>query len=501
MGLLAFARELVRFFYAYVSLPSQAPMLGWMRKGSPSEGPGLKAQFAKLQGFHDLARDVIRRGVECDSKKQANNAASFYLRGLEVLQEGLNLPIAANINGSDEVQRLVDAMQRWKVQVTERLESVTGAKPSGASSDRPSPASYADWLASGTEKKKKPATTPRSTSGPASVQRTTSANGRAAAPPQRRVMSSGGSVSATGGQSRAEVKGVPQDLVRRIEEEIVDSTGSVKWDDIAGLQQAKNTLTEMVLLPTLRGDLFKGLRAPPRGLLLFGPPGNGKTMLAKAVAAEAKATFFSISAASLTSKWVGEGEKLVRALFAVAKQRQPAMIFIDEIDSILSARSASEHDASRRLKTEFLVQFDGVMSSDEDRIIVMGATNRPEELDEAVRRRLVKRIYIPLPDAPARRALLDHVLRGQAVRMSERDLARLVAETDTYSGSDLHALCREAAMEPIRELGSRITTVELDQVRPLVYSDFTKALRVIRPSVSRDQLQRYEKWNRDFGSL
>lgn len=228
MGLLAFAQELVRFLYAYVSLPSQTPMLNWMRKGSPAEGPGLKAQLAKLQGFHDLARDVIRRGVECDSKKQTNNAASFYLRGLEVLQEGLNLPLAANIDGSDQVQRLVDAMQRWKVQVMERLESVTGAKTAGGSSERPSPASYADWLASGTEKKKKPATTQRSTSGPALVQRTTpalqrsaSANGRAAVP-QRKVTTSGGATPASGGQSRVEVKGVPPELVRRIEEEIVD---------------------------------------------------------------------------------------------------------------------------------------------------------------------------------------------------------------------------------------------------------------------------------------
>jgi hypothetical protein len=219
MGLLERVADLSRLV-AFLYSNFEASMLGWMRKGSAGEGPSLKSQQAKLQGFHDLAKDVIRRGVECDGKKQTSNAASFYLRGLEILQEGLSLPVAANIDGSDEVQRLVDTMERWKTQVMDRLESVTGSKPSsGGSSERPPSASYADWLASGTEKKK-PAATKRSTSGPPSVQRSLSSNSRGTAPP-RKVQSSAGSLPA-GGQSRAEMKGVPQDLVKRIEEEIVD---------------------------------------------------------------------------------------------------------------------------------------------------------------------------------------------------------------------------------------------------------------------------------------
>ncbi|ERN19465.1 hypothetical protein AMTR_s00069p00187480 [Amborella trichopoda] len=248
-------------------------------------------------------------------------------------------------------------------------------------------------------------------------------------------------------------------LVEIINDVIVDRSPSVKWEDVAGLVSAKQALLEMVILPTKRRDLFTGLRRPARGLLLFGPPGNGKTMLAKAVASESEATFFNVSASTLTSKWVGEAEKLMRTLFAVAIARQPSVIFIDEIDSIMSTRLANEHDASRRLKSEFLVQFDGVTSNPNDLVIVIGATNKPQEIDDAVLRRLVKRIYVPLPDASVRRLLFKHQLKGQSFSLPDDDLEKLVMETDGYSGSDLQALCEEAAMMPIRELGPNILTV------------------------------------------
>ncbi|KAJ6722782.1 SPASTIN [Salix koriyanagi] len=257
---------------------------------------------------------------------------------------------------------------------------------------------------------------------------------------------------------------------------------------------------EMVILPTRRRDLFTGLRRPARGLLLFGPPGNGKTMLAKAVASESEATFFNVSASSLTSKWVGEAEKLVHTLFMVAVSRQPSVIFMDEIDSIMSTRLANENDASRRLKSEFLIQFDGVTSNPNDLVIVIGATNKPQELDDAVLRRLVKRIYVPLPDGNVRRLLLKHKLKGQAFSLPGGDLERLVRETEGYSGSDLQALCEEAAMMPIRELGANILTVKANQVRPLRYEDFQKALAVIRPSLSKSKWGDLEQWNEEFGS-
>uniref|UniRef100_A0A7N0UYW2 microtubule-severing ATPase n=1 Tax=Kalanchoe fedtschenkoi TaxID=63787 RepID=A0A7N0UYW2_KALFE len=289
-------------------------------------------------------------------------------------------------------------------------------------------------------------------------------------------------------------------LVEMINTVIVDRSPSIKWDDVAGLEKAKQALMEMVILPTKRKDLFTGLRRPARGLLLFGPPGNGKTMLAKAVASESEATFFNVSAASLTSKWVGEGEKLVRTLFMVAISKQPSVIFIDEIDSIMSTRVADENEASRRLKSEFLVQFDGVTSNSDDLVIVIGATNKPQELDDAVLRRLVKRIYVPLPDENVRRLLLRTKLKGQAYSLPGGDLERLVKETEGYSGSDLQALCEEAAMMPIRELGSNILTVKATQVRPLHYGDFQKAMKVIRPSLQKSKWEELQRWNEEFGS-
>lgn len=222
----------------------------------------------------------------------------------------------------------------------------------------------------------------------------------------------------------------------------------------------------MVILPAYRPELFTGLRSPAKGLLLFGPPGNGKTLLARAVATECSATFFNISAATLTSKWVGEGEKLVRALFAVARALQPSIIFIDEIDSLLSRRSTTEHEASRRLKTEFLVEFDGLSSGGSgingdqqpERIVVLAATNRPQELDEAALRRFPKRIPVRLPDLQTRELLLTRLLAKQGCSLGADALTRLAQCTDGYSGSDLTNLAKDAALEPIRgECGGSIS--------------------------------------------
>ncbi|CAF1364033.1 unnamed protein product [Rotaria magnacalcarata] len=293
---------------------------------------------------------------------------------------------------------------------------------------------------------------------------------------------------------------VDKQLISYILDEVIETKPNVKFTDIDGQEGAKRALEEAVILPVLRPEMFTGLRAPVRGILLFGPPGNGKTMLAKAVASEAKARFFNISASSLTSKYVGEGEKLVRALFAAARELQPSIIFIDEVDSLLSQRKESEHDAMRRLKTEFLIQFDGVQTNSDDRILVLAATNRPFELDDAALRRFPRRIYIKLPDSRTRRHLLQHLLSKQEHRLTREDFDWIANETHNYSGSDLTALAKDAAMGPVRELRmDELKQLSVSRIRPISRQDFVQALRKIRASVSSSSLQEYIDWSRRFG--
>ncbi|KAK7791862.1 hypothetical protein R5R35_000909 [Gryllus longicercus] len=290
-------------------------------------------------------------------------------------------------------------------------------------------------------------------------------------------------------------------MAELIRNEIMDSGAPVHWDDIAGLQFAKATIQEIVVWPMLRPEIFTGLRRPPKGILLFGPPGTGKTLIGKCIASQSLSTFFSISASSLTSKWIGDGEKMVRALFAVARCHQPAVIFIDEIDSLLTQRSDTEHESSRRIKTEFLVQLDGATTGEEDRILVVGATNRPQELDEAARRRLVKRLYIPLPDHEARCQIIQRLMFKENSCLSQDQINEIGKLTDGYSGADVKNLCQEASLGPIRSINFMdIQNISPEEVRPISFEDFQHALKRVRASVSSCDLDVYLKWDKTYGS-
>ena len=293
---------------------------------------------------------------------------------------------------------------------------------------------------------------------------------------------------------------VTNDLRDKILAEIVESKPDVKFDDVVGLVEAKQILKEIIIIPNLRPDLFTGLRAPPRGLLLFGPPGTGKTMIAKAVATECKCTFFSISASSLTSKYLGESEKLVRALFQLAYEMQPSVVFIDEIESILSKRKEGENDAMKRLKTEFLIQFDGVGSSEENRVLIIGATNRPFDLDPAVIRRLPKRVYVGPFNDEEKKGFIKKIITQNKCNITDEQFLQIAKMCNNYSNSDLKELCREAAYEPLRELNaSRLQKV--NELRAITFEDFNKAIRKVRGTLTRDILRELEKWNEDFGAL
>ncbi|XP_038709654.1 spastin isoform X2 [Tripterygium wilfordii] len=437
----------------------------------------------KLKGYYDLATEEIDKAVRAEEWGLVDDAIIHYRNAQRILIEASSTTVPSLISFSEQqkVKSYRQKISKWQSQVSERLQTLN-QRTGGASKN----------------------TLTHAQTGAVSSATSSSRNGVS----QRRLRPTGSmpvlrnQTDKVGSSKPAQESGSNYDakLVEMINTSIVDRSPSVKWDDVAGLEKAKQALMEMVIFPTRRRDLFTGLRRPAKGLLLFGPPGNGKTMLAKAVASESEATFFNVSASSLTSKWVGEGEKLVRTLFMVAISRQPSVIFMDEIDSIMSTRVANENDASRRLKSEFLIQFDGVTSNPDDLVIVIGATNKPQELDDAVLRRLVKRIYVPLPDENIRRLLLKHKLKGQSSSLSDGDLERLARDTEGYSGSDLKALCEEAAMMPIRELGANVLTVQANQVRPLRYEDFRKAMTVIRPSLNKSKWKELEHWNEEFGS-
>merc|ERR1719159_85616 len=206
---------------------------------------------------------------------------------------------------------------------------------------------------------------------------------------------------------------------------IVTEKPNVKWSDVAGLDSAKESLKETVIMPTRFPQLFTGNRRPFKGILLYGPPGTGKSYLAKAVTTEADSTFFSVSSADLISKWQGESEKLVRNLFEMARESEGgrAIIFIDEVDSLCGSRAEGESDSMRRVKTEFLVQMDGV-GKEGTGLLVLGATNIPWELDAAIRRRFEKRVYIPLPEAEARTAMVKLNLGDTPNNLTEEEFER-----------------------------------------------------------------------------
>ncbi|RLV91572.1 Protein SAP1 [Spathaspora sp. JA1] len=305
------------------------------------------------------------------------------------------------------------------------------------------------------------------------------------------------------------IRGIDPVAAKQILTDIVVHGDEVYWDDIIGLESAKESLKEAVVYPFLRPDLFRGLREPTRGMLLFGPPGTGKTMLARAVATESHSTFFSISASSLTSKYLGESEKLVKALFLLARKLAPSIVFMDEIDSLLGSRTEGELESMRRIKNEFLVSWSELSSAaagrdsendDVSRVLVLGATNLPWSIDEAARRRFVRRQYIPLPEGEARMAQIKKLLQYQKNTLSEQDFDILKNLTEGFSGSDITALAKDSAMGPLRVLGEKLLSTPTDQIRPICLEDFVNSLNYIRPSVSKEGLQKHEEWARKFGS-
>ncbi|KAF5296073.1 hypothetical protein FQA39_LY12695 [Lamprigera yunnana] len=342
-------------------------------------------------------------------------------------------------------------------------------------------------------------------------------------------------------------------LQTKLEGAIVVEKPHVKWSDVAGLDAAKEALKEAVILPIKFPHLFTGKRVPWKGILLFGPPGTGKSFLAKAVATEANnSTFFSVSSSDLVSKWLGESEKLVKNLFDLARQHKPSIIFIDEVDSLCSARSDNESESARRIKTEFLVQMQGNETArlkllfnafsvgvghDSEGILVLGATNIPWVLDAAIRRRFEKRIYIPLPEEQARLVMFKLHLGNTPTLLTEDDLKVLAKKTEGYSGADISIVVRDALMQPVRKVQTathfkrvrgpsprdenlivddlltpcspgdhgaiEMTWIDVDSDKlhePLItMNDMSRSLATSKPTVNEDDMKKLEKFTEDFG--
>jgi SpoVK/Ycf46/Vps4 family AAA+-type ATPase len=304
--------------------------------------------------------------------------------------------------------------------------------------------------------------------------------------------------------------GVSDEASKMILSEVLidaDTLLRTTWDDIQGLEKVKLALQEAAILPLMRPDLFSGLRKP-QNILLWGPPGTGKTMLVRAVAQESGSSLFCVTAATATSKWMGEAEKLVRALFSVAHQLAPSLIYIDEVDSLLSARkSEGEHEASRRLKTEFMVQMDGISKvavvGASNQVLVLACTNCPWDLDSAVLRRFPRRIYVPLPDEAGRRGLLSTLLKKAGRHsLTPSQVNSLAIRLDGYSCSDIAAIASEASFGPLRSLGGleEIRKVKAKDVRPITMSDFDAAMSQASRSVTVEHLERYEEWKRSVAT-
>lgn len=272
---------------------------------------------------------------------------------------------------------------------------------------------------------------------------------------------------------------------------------SVTWEDIAGLHTLIQELRETVILPIQRKELFTDsqLTQPPKGVLLHGPPGCGKTLIAKATAREAGTRFINLDVSILTDKWYGESQKLAAAVFTLAVKLQPCIIFIDEIDSFLRMRNSTDHEATAMMKAQFMSFWDGLSTDSNCTVIIMGATNRPQDLDRAILRRMPATFHVPMPNTQQRLQIVELILQNEPTS-EDCNVQRIAKSTEGFSGSDLHELCRNASVYRVRDYMQVVPSEEAatrslvtesedeyhDALRPITMDDLVKSLNKMKES-------------------
>ena len=288
----------------------------------------------------------------------------------------------------------------------------------------------------------------------------------------------------------------------RLEQLVLTEKPDVKWNEIANLRDAKKAIEESIVFPVKRPDLFPLGWA--RGILFFGPPGCGKTLLAAAIATEIDAVFYSVDASSIMSKWLGESEKNVADLFSSARQAaqagKPVIIFIDEVDSLVGIRG-DEVGGEVRTRNQFLKEMDNVLDKKhQTHVYVIGATNKPWALDEPFIRRFQKRIYVPLPTTEGRKQLFEIYAKDLKLG-SDVDPVLVVERTEGYSGSDFRDIFQGAQTKVVREIFEDGHAKTQGQPRPITMDDFKEIFRTRKPSVSPQMLNLYDKWFETYKAL
>ncbi|CAL1582456.1 unnamed protein product [Knipowitschia caucasica] len=302
-----------------------------------------------------------------------------------------------------------------------------------------------------------------------------------------------GSASSSIHAAEEQLKNSDTSLVELVSTEVLQPGPPVDWSDIAGLEMVKSTIKEEILWPLLRPDMFSGLSTLPRSLLLFGPRGTGRTLLARCMASQLGAVFLRLSASALVTKWLSEGEKMVQASFLMARCRQPTVLFISDIELLLSPQ-LSDDSPVKCVKTELLMQMDSVLSSAEDHVLVVCSTSKPEEIPDSLRRYFTKRLLVPLPDGSARHHIISTLLAQHNYCLSDKEQALLVQRTEGFSGLDVAQLCHEAVLA-----ASELSNMHPSQMRAVAYQDFENVFCKFTPNISQKELDMYTEWNKMFG--